>query len=312
MEMLASPSRGLDEDESQSLKNPAIQAQFRAHIDAKLVSFHKTFPEGSVNSQKRKDELSIILLDLRKLREGCTAVRRVDAFTAEVYETSILYSISGENWPQLAACLPHLVLEIYPAILATSHSTATPSQSSAPTTEALTSTLSTLSLFSSPFSPTTSTHAYYFSLYLLYLTLHLSDLSAYHATLPLLQPPQPTHPALIFSHRVYTALLTGNYVALSKLLYPASSNSTPYVPTPTPYRTPSSSPSSPPDDFQLSLILPSLPRVREKAWSTLEKSYKVARDFENLEFMARMLLFEDGVKGREETKAFLRAKGRGV
>lgn len=54
-----------------SLRNPEVQAKFRAHIASKLVKFHSTFPDSTPDgrripsSAKRQEELSIILLDFR-------------------------------------------------------------------------------------------------------------------------------------------------------------------------------------------------------------------------------------------------------
>lgn len=87
MELLASPSRGIDtSDESRrashrlscsytplilvftiiacSLRNPEIQNRFRQHIAEKLVNFDAEFCNPSADGS-RNAELSIILLDFR-------------------------------------------------------------------------------------------------------------------------------------------------------------------------------------------------------------------------------------------------------
>ncbi|GAA5863914.1 hypothetical protein JCM3774_004416 [Rhodotorula dairenensis] len=112
-EMLLSPSRGIQDDES-SLRNPKVQEQYRTHIQAKLKTW-ATGPRGRATEQQ---ELGTILLDFRKLREGVTSSRRVDAFACEVYEASILLALANANEPQLASSLPHLVLSLYPSYLA--------------------------------------------------------------------------------------------------------------------------------------------------------------------------------------------------
>ncbi|KAL8292371.1 hypothetical protein RQP46_001837 [Phenoliferia psychrophenolica] len=275
MEMLASPSRGDGGSDAASLKDPKVQARFRAHISDKLVKFHAAFPDRSPegvaipSSTKRREELSIILLDFRKLREGLTAIRRVDGFTAEVYETSVRYAIAAENWSQLAACLPHL----------------------------LSTALSSLTLASPlpPRPPLPPTHALFLGLYLTYLTIHLSDLPSFHSVLhsSLPSPPNPLPPPLALSHAFYSALLTSNHLSLSRLLAPAF---TP-PPSPNPLSTEKED-----ERLQLAIVLGALPRLRHQVWEPIARSYKV---FTDLEWLAKVLLFPPGNEGEDAVKAFL-------
>lgn len=65
-----------------SLKNLDVQTRFRAHIAAKLVKFHADFPERTpagvpiLSTPKRREELSIILLDFRACRFARLACSR--------------------------------------------------------------------------------------------------------------------------------------------------------------------------------------------------------------------------------------------
>ncbi|GAA5987955.1 hypothetical protein JCM10908_007289 [Rhodotorula pacifica] len=124
-ELLLSPSRGDDtlQDDNSSLRNPKVQEQFRDHIAQKLHKWALAAPRIRAS---RQEELGTILLDFRKLREGVTSARRVDAFACEVYEASVLLALANGNEPQLSSSLPHLVTSLYPAFLLANQSYSSP------------------------------------------------------------------------------------------------------------------------------------------------------------------------------------------
>ncbi|KAG0665219.1 hypothetical protein C6P46_000318 [Rhodotorula mucilaginosa] len=106
-EMLLSPSRGVQDDES-SLRNPQVQEQFRAHLRTKM----HTWAAGPRRRASRQEELATILLDFRELQVLS------DRFgTPPVYEASVLLALANSNEPQLASALPHLVMTLYPSHL---------------------------------------------------------------------------------------------------------------------------------------------------------------------------------------------------
>ncbi|ORY42130.1 hypothetical protein BCR35DRAFT_316435 [Leucosporidium creatinivorum] len=314
MEMLLSPSRGVDDSDAASLKSPAVQERFRKHIADKLGKLEAAFPEklgDAARTAKRKEELGIVLLDFRKLREGLTSIRRVDAFAAEVYEASVRTAIKAENWQQLGACLPHLVLDIHP-FLADPASPSQPSPSTSETsTTPLTDSLDSLSLSPSPSpSPSPSTSApplslrlYFISLYLLHLLCHhpSTSLPTFHSTLsifpslpPAASPPSPGSPHIALARATYHALLTSNYVLFARLLRPPSTSSSPKA--------------DGPDAYQLAILRSAVPAMREKAWLSLEKGYKMAGDFEDLAWLGRVLMFPP--EEEEQLRTFLEKKGR--
>ncbi|GAA6061330.1 hypothetical protein JCM10212_003220 [Sporobolomyces blumeae] len=119
MEMLLSPSRGIEEDDAASLRNPQVQERLREHISEKLKRWRNNYTAKALSAdetKRRDEELGIVLLDLRKLREGITSIRRVDAFACEVYEASVLLSLVASNEAQLSSALPHLVTVLHPAL----------------------------------------------------------------------------------------------------------------------------------------------------------------------------------------------------
>ncbi|KAK4702800.1 hypothetical protein P7C70_g3423, partial [Phenoliferia sp. Uapishka_3] len=309
MEMLASPSRGLDDDDEASLKNPDVQARFRSHIAAKLVKFHAAFPDRSPDGKvipgtsKQREELSIILLGFRKLREGLKSIRRVDTFTAEVYESSVRYSILADNWSQLAACLPNLVFEIHPALFAQA-----PIRNASAT---LDSALSSLSLAPTPPNPTPpASHVLFLSLYLTYLTTHLSDFASFrsvlHTSFSII--PSPLSAPLLLSHSIYAALLTSNYLALSRLLLPIFSPSKPSSSTETWEETEDAEKEAD-QSLQLAIVVGALPRLREQFWEPIAKSYK---NFSDLRWLANVLLFPPGEEGEKDARDFLVRKGKNL
>ncbi|KAM0748464.1 hypothetical protein T439DRAFT_349269 [Meredithblackwellia eburnea MCA 4105] len=347
MEMLLSPSRGLShrvgedngtpgaEDEN-SLKNPSIQEKFRLHIQGKLDSLEAKFPaelDGSSTdplSLRLKEELSVVLLDFRKLREGITSIGRVDSFAAEVYESSVRYSILCENWPQLQTCLPGLVLGIHPALRKSAPPlweetvTGSPNSELRPSVDAkpLSESLAELSLTSNtngtstPAAPSsTSTtrelppsHSMNLTLYLIFMLSHQSDFKSYHSTLESLSlhsgvsvPCHSHQPAFRYTpppllKTLYASLLNKTFLPLSRLLRSISS------PSPFP------SPSHPSSEIQLQLriITPTLPTHRNHILAQLQKSYKV---FNDIDWLSLVLLFPEGEAAREQCRKWLMANG---
>lgn len=172
-EMLLSPSRGVQDDES-SLRNPQVQEQFRAHLRTKM----QTWAAGPRRRASTQEELGTILLDFRKLREGVTSSRRIDGFACEVYEASVLLALANSNEPQLASALPHLVMTLYPAFLANLDPSTSEDQVAAPSTRSgdqssIASRLADLSL-SSPYksvSADSAHRAFFVTLHLLHSSL---------------------------------------------------------------------------------------------------------------------------------------------
>ncbi|GAA6010409.1 hypothetical protein JCM11491_006309 [Sporobolomyces phaffii] len=184
-DLLLSPSRGIADDDPTSLKNPAIQERFRDHIADKLRKWAQTHsrPTRDVDLKRKNEELGIILLDLRKLREGIHSIRRVDTFACEVYESSVLLSLVASNQAQLLSSLPHLVTVIHPALARDDVSNAMSSLSVSPATKA-----------ARP-RPSPATRSFYLVLHLLHS--HLLPACA-SRTSSITQPPLSTFfPALL-------------------------------------------------------------------------------------------------------------------
>lgn len=82
-----------------------------------VKQYQTTYPDelGVVvaNSIKQKEQLDLILLEFRKLREGIISSGREDAFAVEVYETSAKLAILSRNLPQISTILPHLVRRLH-------------------------------------------------------------------------------------------------------------------------------------------------------------------------------------------------------
>lgn len=55
-----------------------------------------------------------VLAMFRKLREGLTASRSMDAFTITVYEESVDACLEAENYAELHKSLSHLLQDVYP------------------------------------------------------------------------------------------------------------------------------------------------------------------------------------------------------
>lgn len=299
-----------------------MQDQYLAYIRAKSVKLREQFRgldvvKNEEHRTKWRSELSIILLDYResvhgrrstslllwsagKLREGIKSIRRVDIFSVEgeqrrtshsrlltgraAYESSVRCSIEAHNFQQLASCLPHLVLELFPAFLALSPLASVEAG------------LSDLSLApptrSPPAQALVDRYTYFVSIYLLYLISTLNDLPAFHSTLTLIlstSTVSSSSPHLVLATRGYLALLSSNYVAWGRLLSPL----------------PSDAPKM--DAQQLVVLRTATERVREMAWRAIEKSYKV---FSNVDWLREVLLFTQDEVGRAQVAEYLRLKGK--
>lgn len=192
-----------------------------------------------------------------------------------VYEYSVRYAISAENWAQLGACLPTLVFELHPSLCR-------PSPPPSPDPSSLSNALSSLSL--SPFSP--SHVAFYQSLHLLHLLLHHSSLPSFHSTLASFSPATPLPPHLILATRIFRALLQNNFLDLSRILSSSSTSETE------------------PRELQLAILRGAIPRLRELGWEAIARSYK---DFRDTAWLGRVLLFD--AEDQQGVEAFLREKG---
>ena len=196
-------------------------------------------------------------------------------------------SLEAHNLQQLSACLPNLILELYPVLLSAS---------------TLTSAIGSLAIDDStppvnslaPATPLIDRFAYFSSLYLLYIICTLGDLPSFHPTLSALLANghlPPTSPSVTLVTQVYLALLHHNYAAFGRLLRP---DGTDLISV---------------DKRQRILIATATERMREQAWTSIGRSYKL---FSDLEWLARALLFDSGAEGIAGVKAFLVGKGKEV
>lgn len=134
LELLSSPSRGLElgTDASQDLTNAETQHRFRTFISERIQKYidqhgpvqkdkseavfglpqpspdEKEFSALRLNGAN-KQSLQDILLFVRRLREGCVAADRIDAFTLDVYLLSSLLSLLIGDNIQLSSSLPRTV-----------------------------------------------------------------------------------------------------------------------------------------------------------------------------------------------------------
>ncbi|GAA6004268.1 uncharacterized protein JCM10292_007318 [Rhodotorula paludigena] len=327
LDLLLSPSRGLlgagDDDEA-SLRNPEVQERFRAHIATKLAKWDKQYAGSSAREDARKrriEELGIILLDCRKLREGITSVRRADSFAVEAYESSALLSLYASNDPQLSSSLPPLVHSLHPPIdVDKTRSGGTGSQDS------LDASLSRLSLNTT--SPDPATRAYFIALHLLHS--HLlpafttpvqpstpSAVASSHSPLSTFLPslfsllrasslppptalyPAPSHPDAHIAHllSLYHALLHASSASLSTLLSPSRLPRTPphvagllaYLHLPATFHP------------YAALLRSAAPKLREHAlWPAVRRAYRFPPD--PTAWLAKGLLFEFEVEMEEREK----------
>lgn len=195
-----------------------------------------------------------------------------------VYESSVRCSLEAHNLQQLSACLPNLIVELYPILLS-------------PTT--LDSALEALHIDDTapvarplPLGPSLADRFVYFSsLYLLYNICTLHDLPSFHPTLASLNSNghlPPSSPTVALVTKVYSALLNKNYSAFGRLLDVDDGDAI--------------------DRRQRILIATATERMREQAWISIGRSYK---QFTDLEWLGRMLLFDSDAERDAKVKAFL-------
>ncbi|UZJ51404.1 hypothetical protein CBS101457_000724 [Exobasidium rhododendri] len=135
MDLISSPSRGIDSsDQKQDLTNHDTQSRYRAYISERLQAHRDKFgalqssddvkdlfpvilPMASVPAKwralgldtARLGSLQDILLLVRRLREGCVAAARQDAFAVDVYALSTALSMLIGDDVQLSSSLPRLM-----------------------------------------------------------------------------------------------------------------------------------------------------------------------------------------------------------
>ncbi|GAA6002930.1 hypothetical protein JCM10207_001902 [Rhodosporidiobolus poonsookiae] len=320
MDMLLSPSRGLQDDEV-SLKNPEVQERLRAHIDDKLRRWATAHPPSAVAPEqlkRRNEELGIILLDLRKLREGITSIRRCDAFACEVYEASALLSLFASNSAQLSSSLPPLVNDLHPARAFGTLSSPARNEPMA----TLESAFSGLRVTAAPSDP--ATRAFYLILHLAHsfllpaftgaaqsqstpsaaspssppLCTFLPNLLV-HLELAKLPPPSSSNgrrshpdPHIAFLLALYAALVRNSYASLARLL---SALPPPPPSVSTHLKALHLSSSSPPFHPLAALLLAALPALRTiRLWPVLDRAYRFPPD--PAAWLAGPLLFEFEVR----------------
>ncbi|GAA5977181.1 hypothetical protein JCM5350_003248 [Sporobolomyces pararoseus] len=337
--LLLSPSRGIAEDDPTSLKNTGIQERFREHIGEKLKKWSQTH---RFDLKRRNEELGIILLDLRKLREGIHSIRRIDSFACEVYETSVLLSLLASNQAQLLSSLPHLVTIIHPALaqddlttsLSTLSVTSTPAQAPSARSPAIRSFYLTLYLLHSHLLPafttpsalsttpsaTTSMSSHPPLSTFLSTTVSLLSLSslpqppALRSSTPnssIKSPRSIPDPYVTFLFELHLALLHSSLPTVSKLLSslppPPSTISVHFdslVNSP-----PSTNDSPAPNPLAL-LVRDSIPQLRERFYKTvIEKAFRFPPD--PVEWLSEWLLFDFEV-GIETKMSLIGTASEGV
>ncbi|BGP48857.1 hypothetical protein JCM10450v2_004734 [Rhodotorula kratochvilovae] len=290
LDLLLSPSRGLlggDEDEV-SLRNPEVQERFREHIANKLARWADAHPAGARDEARKRhmEELGIILLDFRKLREGITSIRRVDAFASEATASTSLddalarLSLSSAAAPDpdtRAFFISLYLLHAYLLPAFASHlSPATPSAAS-------------------PAHPPLST----------FLPTLFSLLRASSLPLPSALYPRPAHPSTHITHllSLYRALLALSSPSLARLLSPSA-----LPPLPPHLRALLAALHLPPSFHPTgALLAAAVPRVRERLWEVARRAYRFPPD--PVRWIARGLLFEVEVEAEEREAA--EGEGRG-
>ncbi|KAF9491774.1 hypothetical protein BDN71DRAFT_1497854 [Pleurotus eryngii] len=107
MELIASVSRssGLEKD-GDTLKDFKIQDDYLHFILKKVAQLS---PLGNAErTDKRRNEEENVLILFRKLREGISSSNRQDAFTLNVYETSLFMAAIFDSQKQLNSIVPQL------------------------------------------------------------------------------------------------------------------------------------------------------------------------------------------------------------
>ncbi|KAK9899174.1 hypothetical protein P389DRAFT_45015 [Cystobasidium minutum MCA 4210] len=275
----SSPSRG-ELTPGRSLTDTTAQDEFRAHLEERVGSYQAKFPDelGIIisNNQKQKDELDLVLLEFRKLREGIISAGRADDFTVEVYETSAKLALLGRNIPQIASVLPHLVKTLHKNVppIATKDDVA-----------GLESGLKQLAISGRQAVPL-DTKARFLSYYLLHLICHMEDVKAFQQVLKDTVafdagstgfdkiPYSNKH--ITFVMRILHCSLHNDYAALSKITF-----------SPRSY-----------DKFAWVIVRSAQEAFRARAWHTLKSSYMSVTD---KSWLAKQLQLD----GEEELSLFL-------
>ena len=293
-----------------SLTDPAVQDDFRQHLEEKVSSsavyeldeglrtfpipiyqvkrYQVQFPDelaivlSSPGHEAQKDQLDLILLEFRKLREGIIASGRKDAFAIEVYETSAKLALLGRNAPQIATILPHLVRVLH-----------WPSQLIRAASSDLEGQMAKLRVNGDvthlPVTPL-NTRARFAAYYLLHTLLASRDRAAFSRLLGDLVDFEPssedarvpyTNPHIQLVLRLFRLDMTGNYAGISKILS-----------EPRNY-----------DKFAWIIVRSSIASFREHAWAVLRASYMATSD---RKWLARSLCLEQG--DESELQIFLEGK----
>ncbi|KAI5827635.1 hypothetical protein K523DRAFT_373919 [Schizophyllum commune Tattone D] len=123
MTLIASVSRssGLERG-GDDLKDSAIQEEYRAFIQEKLDDAPDIWQTRGVNdlskeeAERRAETRDNILILLRKLREGISASKRIDAFAVEAYETSLFLAVISGNHRRISPVVSQITPELYEGI----------------------------------------------------------------------------------------------------------------------------------------------------------------------------------------------------
>lgn len=245
-----------------------------------MAKYYATFPNelGIIVSHdtRQKDELDLILLEFRKLREGIISSSRSDDFAVEVYETSAKLALLGRNIPQIASILPHLVKTLHQ-----------PSKSAKKnTSKDLETGLERLALNEKQ-DISLDTRARFLSYYMLHLICHMEDAKAFQQ---LLQDSVSfgldlsdsnkisySNKHVKFAVQILHCFLHNNYAALSKITF-----------NPRSY-----------DKFAWIIVRSAQDAFRARAWKALKTSYMLVED---RLWLARQLQLD----GDEQLSAFLK------
>ena len=208
---------------------------------------------------KQKEHLDLILLDLRKLREGIISGSRRDAFAVEVYETSAKLAMLADNRPQLATILPHLVNVLHRL----------PANNNGE--DALVTGLKSLSLKHSS-SVDDDTQARFLAYYLLHCVCHSNNYIAYQQ---LLRKHGSTTsgtplPIMQFAQNIFSAYRHNNYAYIARVIAD-------------PYQY---------DKFAWLILRSDLKRRQDIAMRVISKAYKV---FDDTQWLCTLLMAKDEV-----------------
>lgn len=268
----SSPSRG-ELTPGRSLTDKRAQEEFRAHLENRVVQHQAKYSDELAiiieNNQHQKDELDLILLEFRKLREGIISCGRADDFAVEVYETSAKLALLSNNIPQIASILPHLVKTLHGMPKSTRRDELGSTD--------LEANMKELGLSDRTAVPL-DTRARFLSYYLLHLICQMQDTKAFqHLLKEAVNFSQPkctidkiasTSSHIVFAVHVFHCFIRNDYAAMSKILS-----------RPRAY-----------DKFAWIIVRSAQPVFQDKAWQTLRTSYMLV---ENKSWLARQLQLPD-------------------